>query len=185
MGQTESETFFYRINRQDFLVELCPNWDDFASRNEAPELCERRVLNRPLKEFVSGAETQHFYEIMLAKVRKTLKPITIPFRCDGPRVRRFMELTMLPLQGNGIEFLTVVSREEGRDPVRLLDKTFQRSEERISMCAWCKRVRIGTEWFEVEAAVETLRLFDTPSLPKLTHGICDTCQNLLENQLRE
>jgi hypothetical protein len=33
---------------------------------------------------------------------------------------------------------------------------------------------------EVEAAIDALALFDTPTLPQLSHGICPACLGQLE-----
>jgi len=183
--RSESETFLYQIDGQDRIVQVSPNWDDFALRNDAPDVCARRILNCPLMVFLSGLEMKHLYQTMLAKVRTTKNPLTVPFRCDGPTVRRFMELTMRPLDGNRIEFQTIVLREESRDPVGLLDRTFQRSDQQISMCAWCKKVRVGSEWLEVEDAIGKLQLFQEPLLPSVTHGLCSPCLAQLKHELDE
>ena len=49
------------------------------------------------------------------------------------------------------------------------------------LCFWyggrsfCKRVEAHDRWCEVEDAVTSLRLFDSFSLPTLTHGLCFDC----------
>jgi hypothetical protein len=42
-------------------------------------------------------------------------------------------------------------------------------ESLIVMCAWCRRVRSGTEWVSVEAFLQRQHQSDT------SHGICETC----------
>jgi hypothetical protein len=178
-----SETFFYRVDNQNRIAQVSPNWDAFALANDAPEVCAREILTRPLMDFLSGFETKHLYDIMLSKVRKSRNPLTVPFRCDAPALRRFMELTMRPGEGGGIEFQTVVLREEARTPTILLDRTSRRSGGPVSMCAWCKKVKVQGEWLEVEDAVAKLKLFQEPVVPELTHGICGSCRAQVENEI--
>jgi hypothetical protein len=179
----ESETLSYHVDGQNRIAQVGPNWDAFALANDAPEVCARKVLNRPLMDFLSGFETKHLYDIMLSKVRSTRNPLTVPFRCDAPDLRRFMELTMRPREGGGIEFQTVVLREEARTPTILLDRTSRRGGGPVLMCAWCKKVNVQGEWLEVEDAVAKLQLFQEPVVPELTHGICSSCRAQVETEM--
>jgi len=43
------------------------------------------------------------------------------------------------------------------------------------MCGWCKKVEVDGRWFEAEAAVNLLGLFELPLMPRLSHGICPEC----------
>jgi hypothetical protein len=181
--RSESETFFYHLDNQNRIVQVSPNWDAFALANDAPEVCARKVLNRPLMDFLAGFETKHLYDIMLNKVRRTQNHVTVPFRCDAPALRRFMELTMRPREGGGIEFQTVILREEARTPTILLDRGSRRSGGPVSMCAWCKKVNVQAEWLEVEDAVAKLQLFQEPVVPELTHGICGSCRAQVEDEM--
>jgi hypothetical protein len=181
--RSESETFYYHVDSQNRIVQVSPNWDAFALANGAPEVCARKILNRLLMDFLSGFETKHLYEIMLSKVRSTQNSLTVPFRCDAPALRRFMELTMRPQEGGQIEFQTVVLREEARTPTLLLDRASRRSGPPVPICAWCKKVSVGSEWLEVEDAVVKLQLFQEPLVPVLTHGICSSCRAQVENEM--
>jgi hypothetical protein len=183
MKSSQSETFHYHVDSRNRITQVSPNWDAFALANDAPEVCADKILNRPLMDFLSGFETQHLYSIMLTKVRGTQKPLTVPFRCDAPALRRFMELTIWPREGGGIEFQTVVLREEAKTPTILLDRASRRGGGSVAICAWCKRVKVESEWLEVEDAVAKLQLFQEPVVPELTHGICSSCRTRMENQI--
>ncbi len=183
MERSESETFFYHVDDRNRITQVSPNWDAFALANDAPEVCAGKVLNRHLMDYLAGFETKHLYDIMLSKVRKSQNPLTVPFRCDAPALRRFMELTMRPREGGGIEFQTVILREEARTPTLLLDRASRRGGPPVPMCAWCKKVDVQGEWLEVEDAVAKLQLFQEPVMPKLTHGICGACRAQVEGQV--
>jgi hypothetical protein len=183
--RSETETFYYHVDGQNRITQVSPNWDAFALANDAPEVCAGKILNRHLMDYLDGFETKHLYDIMLGKVRKSQHPITVPFRCDAPALRRFMELTMRPWKGEGVEFQTLVLREEARTPTILLDRASRRGGGAVSMCAWCKRVNVGSEWLEVEDAVAKLQLFQEPVVPELTHGICNSCRAQVEDEMAE
>jgi hypothetical protein len=180
---SESETFFYHVDDRNRITQVSPNWDAFALANDAPEVCANKILNCPLMDFLAGFETQHLYDIMLNKVRSTQNPLTVPFRCDAPTLRRFMELTMRPGKDGGIEFQTIILHEEPRTPTILLDRASRRGGGPVSMCAWCKKVHVEGEWLEVEDAVAKLHLFQEPVVPELTHGICGSCRAQVESQV--
>jgi hypothetical protein len=65
----------------------------------------------------------------------------------------------------------------------LLDPNFPRTEELLTMCAWCKKVK-AVGWVEVEEVVRQRQLFDRPRLPKITHGICPACRTAFESTLQ-
>ncbi len=180
------KTFTYRIDGQDRFVDVDEDWLHFALENGARHLARREaVLGRPLWDFVTGKETRHLYDLMLSKVRMG-HTLQIPFRCDSPGCRRFMEMRMSPEAQGGVRFTTWIVRLEHRAPVGLLEASEDRSDEFVTICSWCKKVQTAPGvWEEVEEAVRTLDLFASPKLPQLTHGMCPACQAFYLRQLAE
>ena len=85
-------------------------------------------------------------------------------------------MEMIPLDQGKIEFTSYLEREEERDSVLLLEIFAERSEEIITICSWCKRIKAKDEtWLDAEEAIEKMSLFNRPQLPKLSHGICPVC----------
>lgn len=76
-----------------------------------------------------------------------------------------------------VEFASTLESEEPRDPVTAFDVQQPRNERFLRMCSWCKRVKVGVEWMEVEEAVVVLGLMTAPAVPSITHGICEDCYN--------
>jgi hypothetical protein len=149
----------------------------FACENQAEELNVHAVVGKSLFEFIGGTETQHLYMVLIDKVRKEQGETVVPFRCDSPSLRRFMELRV-SYQGNGtVRFAGRLIREETRDTVTLLDDAVSRNDAFIRMCSWCKKVAVDEGWVEVEEAVNRLRLFESEVLPKITHGVCEACSS--------
>ena len=59
------------------------------------------------------------------------------------------------------------------------------SNELLRVCGWCNKVNVGGAWEEIEQAIVSLRLFELPLLPSMTHGICDPCHLKLTETLAE
>jgi hypothetical protein len=171
--------FIYQVDANDRITFVDANWVAFAAENGSPALTAEAVTGKSLWDYLTNLTLRHFYIIFMADVRKTGRGITVPFRCDGPECRRFMKLFILPLADGAVEFRSTLVREEARPKVNLLDPDFPRTEELITMCAWCKKVR-ASDWMEAEDAVHELKFFDQSRLPQISHGICDDCLRALK-----
>jgi hypothetical protein len=176
---SESGTYSYRIDKNDIIMSVSDNWQSFAIKNLCADTCSpARVVGSSLWIFISDRETRHLYEIILKRVRERRKPARLRFRCDAPNIRRFLELSVLPLKDEAVEFRSQIIRTETREPVSLLKNDIKRTEELICICSMCKKIAISnTAWVEIEDAINTLKLFDQERLPQLTHGLCPPCYN--------
>lgn len=176
-------TFAYCVDADNRVVSVTPEWVSFARENEASTLTPETVCGRPLFHFIADKETRHLYELIIDKVRRTHCAVVIPFRCDGPGVRRFMELTIAPWMDTQVQFEGRIVGEEDRDVVELLDPSRSRSDEYVVVCSWCKRVEVCGDWLEVELAVRRMGLFEAIGLPQLTHGICADCEERIRQEI--
>lgn len=142
------------------------------------------LLGQPLWRFITDDETRYIYELLLARVRTTGVEAVVPFRCDTPDARRYMTVRLAPGPREGdVAFTIDTYRHEPRRSERLLDAGTPRSDDLLTICSWCKRVRVDEEWLEVEEAVVRLRLLEAPLLPALTHGACVPCVTSLRASL--
>jgi hypothetical protein len=168
-------SFTYRIDDADRLTFVASEWLDFARENEATSLSSEAITGQSLFSFIGDPETRHLYRIIIDRVRQSRSGAVLPFRCDGPGVRRFMELHITPLPKGAVEFEGRLIREETREVVPLLDPSVARSDEVVVACSWCKRIDVDGIWMEVEDAVRRMGLFNRSSLPRISHGICNDC----------
>lgn len=167
--------FVHRIDGQDRIRFANEHWYAFARENGADGLHAGTVEGRSLWEFIDHAETRMIFEMLVQRVRGGGR-ITLSFRCDSPRQRRFMGLELAALPEQGVEFRSRILRVEDREWMGLFDAGTKRSGELLRVCSWCKKVDVRTHgWLEVEQAVRALRLFEAPLLPAITHGICESC----------
>lgn len=172
----DAQSSVYHIDSQNCIIAFNDAWRAFAVENGAPELANDAVIGQPLWRYITNPETVHLYQRLLQSVRADRRPIRVPFRCDAPSLRRFMELEMAAEDNDGVRFSVVTLRLEARPPVVLLDAALARSGGMLRMCSWCKQIELGEgAWVEVEEAVRRLRLFDHATLPHITHGMCDAC----------
>lgn len=174
------DTCFYTIDCENRIVSVSGNWLSFALENQGGEDCHPdRVINEPLWKFIDGHETRYLYELCIAKVRDQQQSMILPFRCDAPDRRRYLELKMTPRPQEQIEFASRILREEPREKVQLLQQDVARSETLIKMCSMCKKVKISENiWLEVEEAITVLGLFAEEKLPRITHGCCQPCYDI-------
>lgn len=154
----------YEIDGQDRVVKLGQGWENSG-------LAEI-VLGRELWSFLSGASLTHLLRHLVAKVRQTNKPTEVSFRCDGPDERLFLRQTITPVEGGTIRLETEAVWREPRATISL---TVGQGSELLSMCSWCKKLKVGENWWELENALERFR-DEWASLPLISHGMCPPCE---------
>jgi hypothetical protein len=138
-------------------------------------------LGRSLWDFVAGEELEKLQRMLLRRVRGELRSVDLPFRCDGPTVRREMDIHIASqASGRFVAFSARLRMEERRDEFQpLLASATPRVEETLTMCGWCDRFLVDGEWVEVEEAVERLGLFQMQEMPAIGHGVCPQCTEML------
>jgi hypothetical protein len=178
-----TRTCTYELDAELRIRAVDEAWSEFARTNDAPELAAPAPLGRPVLDYVQDATTSYLYQRLFDRVLGTARPVTFPFRCDSPEVRRLMEMEIRPCHSAGLELCTRVVRMERRARAPLLDRSVARAGPPLRMCGWCKAVDVGGGWCEVEQAVAALRLFERELLPPITHGICPPCHRRVEGML--
>jgi len=173
-----TESYNYRIDRDDILVCVSDNWNCFADENAGEaSITETSVVGRALDEFIEDDDTRSLYALVLDSLRGRNRPVAFRFRCDSPAERRFCELRIMPGADGSIDFESRILRTESREPVRLLQTDVQRDpDEFLKACSTCKRIAVGDdEWIEIEEAMQRLELDERERIPRITHGLCADC----------
>lgn len=171
----------YTLDKEDRLVCIGPAWSRFAKENRAERLAElEMVLGEPIWRYIAGNEVREIHRMMFESVRISNRGIRFPYRCDAPAMRRFMELEISPEPDRGLSIVSRMLRSSVRPPVELLEATARDPNRLLRICSWCKRVQApNARWMEVETAARELGLAGTNKLPRLTHGICPDCDQLM------
>ena len=173
------EALSYAIDDQDRLIRVDDGYYRFAEENGWEGA--GASLGRSLWDFVVGHEVKKLQRLLLRRVREGLRDVELPFRCDGPDVRREMNIRIAAdRSGRVVLFSARLCSEEAREePQPLLDPRAPRDEDFLPMCAWCDRFLVEGEWVEVEEAAKRLELFRRNEMPALDHGICPRCSSTL------
>ena len=173
-------TLSYEIDASDAIVRIDGLWDRFASDNGAPHLSADSVLGRELWDHIAGAEMDHVYRLLVERVRQHGQPLEFTFRCDSPKCARHMRMIMASAKDKHVRFHSITEREEPRAPISLLEASEERSHEIIVMCSVCKCIsNEQKEWLELDKAIRVLELFQTAPLPRISHGLCPACYDVL------
>jgi hypothetical protein len=171
------DIFIYRIDINDTIVSVSDNWYTFADANAwGGSLRPEDVVGHRLWDFIQDSETQYLYQELFRRVRGGIPSRTIPFRCDSPSERRYLELLVEALSDGHIELTSKILRTEPRSPVRLLDVDTSRSTNFVIVCSMCKRIKVSPgQWAEIEEGLARLRVFEADEMLQLTHGLCHPC----------
>jgi hypothetical protein len=172
----------YRIDAWDRLVAVSEDWEPFAVANDAPELARGAVLGTQLWDHVHDLATRELYRKLIRRAREGHE-LRFRIRCDAPGARRVLEVTLSPLAGGGVRFRVVPRAHEDRDPVELLRRGAARSDDWLTLCSWCGRIRLASErWVEIETGVSELGLLADAPMPQLTHGMCGACDTRIQRE---
>ena len=177
-------TYGHSVDKNDRIVAVSENWQAFAEENLGATCFPEKIIGSSLWDHIRDPETKHLYEIILQKVREHHCQATFPFRCDSPEKRRFLELSVIPMEDGSVDFVSRKIKTEARKPVELLRSGIVRSNESIRICSMCKKIALSeTEWSEVEIAVQEMKLFERKVLPQITHGVCEPCYDTVMAEL--
>lgn len=183
-NKDDGRVFIHRVDSEGVITFVNDEWVEFAIENGAPGLLGASVVGRSLWDFIADRETRHLSRLIIDKVRSSGAAITLPYRCDSPALRRYMEMEIVPLDKGAVEFRNSIIRTEAREPVALIDMEAARSESFLTICSWCRRARSGRTWVELEEVVRALGLFSMVPMPQITHGICEDCEKLIMSRDR-
>jgi hypothetical protein len=169
------EVLSYAIDGEDRLIRLDDGYYAFAAENGWDGA--GASLGRSLWDFVAGHDVRKLQRLLLRRIRDAVREVELVCRCDGPGVRREMDVRIAAGRSRRVVLFSarVRSEEEREEPQPLLDPQAPRGEDSLTMCAWCDRFLVAGEWVEVEEAAKRLQLFRRSELPALDHGICPRC----------
>ena len=183
--RTPGAVLSYRIDGNDRINAMQGDWDGFAYGNAATDLGRDRVLGNSIWQFISGLETVEIHRLLFKGVRERDLRVTLAFRCDSPRLRRDMEMTVQRHGRDEVVIHTRLLREREQRYIPLLDGSVRRSSELLKVCSWCKKVQLPTGWVEVEHAIREMRLLALPPVPRISHGMCQVCLQRFRESLEQ
>lgn len=172
----DSRVFIYRIDAENSVVDVNDEWLEFARENNSSDLTRSSIQGKNLLQFISDPETAGIFSELIQIAREKDRVITVQFHCDSPALVRYMEMTITPLPAGHIEFRNRMIKCEERPPVNLIDVTIPRSNNILKVCSWCKKGHANHGWDSLENIVQLDGYFDSATPPRISHGICPTCE---------
>jgi hypothetical protein len=169
----------YAIDHDDRLVKVDQGYYRFAEENGWDDV--GASLGRSLWDFVAGDELKKLQRMLLRRLRNEVRSIELPFRCDGPAMRREMDMRIVAhTSGRAVLFAAGIRTEQVRNTAQpMLDPATPRGDDTLAMCGWCDRFLVDESWVEVEIAAMRLGLFQRDELPAISHDICPDCSKML------
>jgi hypothetical protein len=182
----DDEALEYVVNANDVIVQVNETWERFAEANEGEEV-GRGAVGTWLWQHLSGKEVKHLYRVLLERVRATGRPVSVPFRCDAPHIRRSMMMEVAPLENQAVRFSSWTVEEKERPPIEILAAgRDEAGHQSVMMCAWCKRIEAGDGvWHDLEEALARGDLLQGQPLPRIIHAVCPDCRSMVLARLDE
>lgn len=167
----------YRIDAGDVMRSVNQAWVLFAEANGVDTLKPEQVVGCRLWNFIVNEETVTLYKLLLRHVRRTARPVSFPYRCDSPELRRYMLMTVRPLEDNAIEFESVLERFEVRQ--RSIQRTFAAFGARplVLCCSCCNKLRIQGRWLEAVEAIQQGEILNTDLPLQVAYAVCGDCKS--------
>ena len=177
MQMKDPRRFIYRLDSEDRIVFVNDDWIDFAIENGLAGLTRENVVGKSLWELIGDRSIQQLYKTFFARLRIVEKTRRIPYRCDSPDCRRFMEMEIFSNGTGELELVNRIVKLEPRDTVDLLDQTAKRNQAFLGICSVCKKIRLReNQWYEIEDALAILGLArNGEPYPQLSHSLCNRC----------
>lgn len=172
------DVVLYRIDGRDRIVEVGGAWEIFAADNDGQAVAAAKVLGRPLWDFITGPSTVLVWRQILEHVRRIGTTVRFSFRCDSPRLRRYMRMAVSPRPRQNVLFHSQLFRTEPRPvPVRATARPGDPAV--VTRCSLCNFFQVRGMWTDVVDAVDIGLVMDHDMPVVVAYGICPHCRNLL------
>lgn len=183
-----AERYIMVTDQSDRIIQVNEEWIVFARENWRPDFSQQMVLAQRLWDFVSDKATRYVYSMVMQRARERGHPLCFPFRCDSPRMRRSMSMTLRPLPEGGMEWASLLLEEQPRQvALPTIPAGPGSGQPLLKVCSWCLLAcapvwlprREGAPkpgaWVEMEDLMASLASHLEGHYPHLTHGICPAC----------
>lgn len=176
VADDRSEVLSYTLDKADNIVAVGGNWDAFARENDGESLLASKIIGCNLDQFIHGDITRMFVRTMIMSARTLQRPVLRPYRCDSPKLKRFMEMTVLPGAQGAVE---VVHRELRSEPIAhpmpISAAPAGAGKRFVKRCSICNRVKAQDIWSELDAAIDAARIPAGAHDIKVIYGVCPDC----------
>ena len=171
-GSPRRSLLHYDVNEAGVIVEVVVDWDHTARGDDEFPLLSADVIGTVLSQHITGDETREFIADLINSVRRLGQPRTINYRCDAPKIKRFMQMILTPGEDGRVSIIHRLIREEP------LPAQIRFAAERASdsvRCSMCNRVRHNEVWRESEGALAA-NLLRAENENFVIYKVCEDCR---------
>ncbi|MBN1956839.1 MAG: hypothetical protein JXQ81_12605 [Desulfuromonadales bacterium] len=165
-------TVSYRIDRDNLIVDVSEEWDRFAIANGG-SCTSHSIIGHSLFDFISGDPTRMFVRVLLDYCRHMRQPVSRPYRCDSPDLKRFMEMKITCL-GDDLLLTHRLLRTEPISPPVNFPLGDEVVGQGLNRCSICNRIFTFGHWLDVDLARR--RGLVEPSVDRVEYVVCPVCQ---------
>ena len=163
---------FYTLDAEDRIVDFGgPGWNAFAEANGGPELGRAGLKGASIYAQVAGHFTRRFLREFFVAGRAAKTPLTRVYRCDAPKLKRWMEMRACAEQDGRlrIEHRLVEASPMSVEVAPTQLPTGGRPD--YSRCSICNRLRRfgAQDWREPDEA-------GAVGLQRVVHTVCKPCR---------
>jgi hypothetical protein len=178
VAAAELPRYSYSVDAEDRLDWVGTTWLAFARENGAAHLTAKSALGQSLWSFIEGEQTRQLYRTLLKQVRERRSRMIVPFRCDSPRLRRYMRLSISARRDDRVRLDGILVKTEPRAHLEVVDTSISRTDQILTICSLCQRALIDSVgWVDIEAAVGRLHLLEGAAHPQLRYEVCSDCES--------
>jgi len=161
------------VDQDNVIVRVNPAWDSFAHANDGAALANDAVLGLNLLDSISGKVSKNFTLAVLALARRGEREVVFDYRCDSPRVRRFMRAHVNADSSGAVHYLHEHLYSETFPHLVTFKTATQRGRNTLLRCSICNHVRQDGLWRTPESQV-------VDALIEVIYGVCPSCEQMLK-----
>ena len=161
------------VDRDNVIVRVNTAWDEFAQDNDGAHLRQGSVLGFNLLDAISGRVSKNFTLAVLALARRREGDVVFDYRCDSPRLRRFMRAHVSADSSGAVHYSHEHLYSETFPHMVAFRTATQRARDTLMRCSICNHVRQAGLWRTPESC-------DTGVLNEVIYGVCPSCEQMLK-----
>lgn len=161
------------VDQDNVIVRVNSAWDAFAQDNDGVHLAQGAVLGSQLLDAISGRVSKNFTSTVLELARRRERDVIFDYRCDSPRLRRFMRAHVRADSSGAVHYAHQHLYSETFPHLVAFKTASQRGRDTLMRCSICNHVRHAGLWRTPDSC-------DTGVLNEVIYGVCPSCEQMLK-----
>ena len=164
------------VDQHNVIVRVNAAWDSFAHANDGAALANNAVLGLSLLDSVSGKVSKNFTLAVLELARRGEREIVFDYRCDSPRVRRFMRAHVNADSSGAVHYSHEHLYSETFPHLVTFKTAAQRGRDTLMRCSICNHVRSDGLW----RTPDFVSYEFSGRVAPVIYGVCPSCEQMLK-----